>query len=74
LESGALRIILQAVPKRHPELPNVPLVVEYAKAEEARRLIQVGIHDMRFSNKLEQERANLPLFNASSLACLGVYA
>jgi tripartite-type tricarboxylate transporter receptor subunit TctC len=45
LESGALRIILQAVPKRHPELPNVPLIVDYAKTEEARRLIQVGIHD-----------------------------
>ena len=45
LESGNLRIILQAVSKRHPDLPNVPLVVDYAKTEEARRLIQVGIHD-----------------------------
>ena len=45
LESGTLRIILQAVSKRHPDLPNVPLVVDYAKTEEARRLIQVGIHD-----------------------------
>ena len=45
LESGTLRIILQAVSKRHPDLPNVPLVVDYAKTDEARRLIQVGIHD-----------------------------
>lgn len=45
LESGTLRIILQAVAKRHPDLPNVPLVVDYAKTDEARRLIQVGIHD-----------------------------
>jgi len=45
LESGNLRIILQAVSKHHPDLPNVPLVVDYAKTEEARRLIQVGIHD-----------------------------
>ena len=45
LESGTLRIILQAVPKRHPDLPNIPLVVDYAKTEEARQLIQVGIHD-----------------------------
>ena len=40
-----MRIILQAVSKRHPDLPNVPLIVDYAKTEEARRLIQVGIHD-----------------------------
>ena len=45
LESGTLRIILQAVSKRHPDLPNVPLVVDYAKTDEERRLIQVGIHD-----------------------------
>ena len=45
LESGAIKIILQAVPKRHPDLPNVPLIVEFAKTDESRRLIQIGIHD-----------------------------
>lgn len=45
LESGAVKMILQAIPKRHPELPNVPMIVEFAKTEEARRLIQVGVHD-----------------------------
>ena len=45
LESGALKIILQAVVKRHPDLPDVPLIVEFAKTEEARHLIQVGIHN-----------------------------
>jgi len=45
LESGAFKIVLQAVAKRHPDLPDVPLVVEFAKTEEARLLIQVGIHN-----------------------------
>jgi tripartite-type tricarboxylate transporter receptor subunit TctC len=45
LESGAFKIILQAVAKRHPDLPDVPLIVEFAKTEEARHLIQVGIHN-----------------------------
>ena len=45
MESGALKIILQAIPKRHSELAKVPLIVEFAKTEEARRLIQVGIHN-----------------------------
>lgn len=44
LQAGAVRIILQAVAQRHPELPNVPRVVEFAKTDEARRLIEVGIH------------------------------
>ncbi len=31
LQSGAVRIILQAVPQRHPEHLNVARVVEFAK-------------------------------------------
>lgn len=45
LESGDVNIILQAVAKPFPELPKVPLAISYAKTEEARQLIQVGIHD-----------------------------
>jgi hypothetical protein len=37
--------VLQALPKPHPDLPKVPLAINYAKTEEARQLIQVGIHD-----------------------------
>jgi tripartite-type tricarboxylate transporter receptor subunit TctC len=36
---------LQALPKPHPDLPKVPLAISYAKSDEARQLIQVGIHD-----------------------------
>jgi tripartite-type tricarboxylate transporter receptor subunit TctC len=36
---------VQALPKPHPDLPKVPLAISYAKSDEARQLIQVGIHD-----------------------------
>jgi tripartite-type tricarboxylate transporter receptor subunit TctC len=45
LDAGEAAIVLQVVPKAHPELPKVPLAVSYAKTEEARRLIQIGAHD-----------------------------
>jgi len=45
LESGELSIVLQALPKPHSDLPKVPLAINYAKTDEARQLIQVGIHD-----------------------------
>lgn len=45
LASGTVTIVLQAIPRRHPELPNVPLVIDYAKTDEARKLIQTGVHD-----------------------------
>ncbi len=37
---------VQDIPKKHPELPNVPLVGDYVKTDEARRLIKYGIQDM----------------------------
>jgi tripartite-type tricarboxylate transporter receptor subunit TctC len=45
LESGDVNIVLQALPQAHPDLPKVPLAIAYAKSEEARQLIQVGIHE-----------------------------
>jgi len=45
LDSGDVHIVLQALPKPHPDLPKVPLAISYAKSDEARQLIQVGIHD-----------------------------
>jgi len=44
LDSGDLVVILQAVPEPFPDLPKVPLAINYAKTEEARQLIEVGIH------------------------------
>lgn len=45
LNAGDAAVVLQAVPKHHPDLPKVPLAIASAKTEEARRLIEVGIHD-----------------------------
>jgi tripartite-type tricarboxylate transporter receptor subunit TctC len=45
VQSGDTVVVLQILPKSHPELPNVPLAINYAKSEEARQLIQVGIQD-----------------------------
>jgi len=41
LDSGDVRIILQATLKAHPEIPNVPVAFDYAKTDEARKLLQV---------------------------------
>jgi len=45
VESGEAVVVLQILPKPHPELRNVPLAISYAKSDEARQLIQVGIQD-----------------------------
>ena len=46
IESGDLIMVLQALPKPHADLPKVPLAISLAKSEEARELIQVGIHNV----------------------------
>ncbi len=43
LESGDLQILLQATIKPHPELPNIPLAINMAKTDEAKKLIQTVI-------------------------------
>ena len=44
LDSGDVAIILQANRKNHPDLPNVPQAIKFAKTDEARKMIDVGIH------------------------------
>ena len=44
LETGDVVVVMQAVPKPFADLPNVPLVINLAKTDEARNLIQMGIH------------------------------
>ena len=39
LESGDLKLVLQATLKPHPEFPKLPMALNYAKTEEAKRLI-----------------------------------
>lgn len=45
IQSGEAIVVLQILSKPHLELPNVPLAINYAKNEESRQLIQVGIQD-----------------------------
>jgi tripartite-type tricarboxylate transporter receptor subunit TctC len=46
LESGDAVVVLQTVSQPIAELPKVPLAINAAKTEEARQLIQAGIHDV----------------------------
>jgi tripartite-type tricarboxylate transporter receptor subunit TctC len=45
LQTGNVIVVLQATPKPLPDLPEVPMALNFAKTEEARRLIQIGIQD-----------------------------
>jgi tripartite-type tricarboxylate transporter receptor subunit TctC len=44
LDTGDVVVALQAVPKPFPDLPQVPLAISLAKTDEARQLIELGIH------------------------------
>jgi tripartite-type tricarboxylate transporter receptor subunit TctC len=44
LDSGEVVVVLQASRRPHRDLPKVPLAINLAKSEEARQLIEVGIH------------------------------
>jgi tripartite-type tricarboxylate transporter receptor subunit TctC len=46
VKSGDLVIVLQNTAKPHPELPNVPLAINYAKTDEAKKLITALVHSV----------------------------
>lgn len=43
-DSGDAIVLMQAVPKARPDLPKVPLDIRLAKTDEARQMIEVGVH------------------------------
>lgn len=45
IQRGEVKVIVQATPQKHPDLPDVPSAIDVAKTNEARQLIQAGIHD-----------------------------
>jgi hypothetical protein len=45
LEAGDVKVVLQAVAKPHAELRGVPVAGDFAKTDEARQLLQMGIYD-----------------------------
>ena len=44
LESGEGIVVLQAAPKPHPDLPKVPLMIDFGKNQDAKQMIDVVIH------------------------------
>jgi tripartite-type tricarboxylate transporter receptor subunit TctC len=44
LDTGDAVVILQANRRTHPDLPKVPQAIKFAKTEEARKLLEIGIH------------------------------
>ena len=50
MESGKIRVVLQATLKSHPDLKSVPLAINYAKTDEARTLLRVAdnVHVYQF--------------------------
>jgi tripartite-type tricarboxylate transporter receptor subunit TctC len=44
MESGSAIIVLQNVAKAHPDLPKVPLAINYAKTEDGKKLIRSAVH------------------------------
>jgi tripartite-type tricarboxylate transporter receptor subunit TctC len=46
LSSGDIVMILQTTAKPHPDLPKVPLVINYAKTEEAQKFVKAIIHSV----------------------------
>lgn len=45
LETGDTKVLIQMLPKKHPELPGVPNALDLAKTDDARQLIKIGIID-----------------------------
>lgn len=45
LESGNTKVLIQMLPKKHPDLADVPNALELAKTDDARQLIKIGIID-----------------------------
>jgi tripartite-type tricarboxylate transporter receptor subunit TctC len=52
LETGELNVVLMVMPKKHPELPNVPLAVDHAKTDDGRRLLKYAVHDTAVITRL----------------------
>ena len=45
LAAGEAAVILQLSPSPHADLPGIPLAITLAKTDEARKMVQVAIHD-----------------------------
>ena len=46
IDSGEVSVVLQIAPKKHPELANVPLAIDYAKSDEAKQILKYAVQDV----------------------------
>jgi hypothetical protein len=46
LAAGEVVVVLQPIAKPHPDQPNLPLAINYAKTEEAKKLINALVHSV----------------------------
>jgi len=51
IDAGEVAVELQTQSQPHPEIPGVPLAINFAKTDEARQLIKFGIQDMAAINR-----------------------
>lgn len=67
IESGNAVVVVQMVPKPHPDLPKVSIAVDFAKTPEARQLIEAGTHDAAAMNRVYAVSPGTPKDRVHSL-------
>ena len=67
LESGDVSVVVQTMPKKHRELSNVPLAIDYAKTDDAKRLLKYAIHDTATITRLYFMAPGTPKSRVASL-------
>ncbi len=51
-ETGQVAVVLQVTTKKNPELPQVPLAIDFAKTVAARQLLKYAVHDVAIMQRL----------------------
>ncbi len=44
LDAGDVSVVVQLAPRSHPDLTGVPLAIDLAKTDDARRILEVAVH------------------------------
>jgi tripartite-type tricarboxylate transporter receptor subunit TctC len=52
IDAGQVSAVLQVTTKKNPELPHVPLAIDFAKTQEARQLLKYAVHDVAIIQRL----------------------
>lgn len=52
MDAGQVSVVLQVTTKKNPELPQVPLAIDFAKSDEARQLLKYAVHDIAIIQRL----------------------